>query len=321
MRSGNGRHRRPRQAPALLVAVSVTGAGLALPLMAAGGAQAADTGTWDKVAQCETGGTWTANTDNGFYGGLGLTLDLWRDYGGTAYAERPDLASRAQQIAVAEAILNDRGPDAWPSCAVDAGLDVDGLLPDVDPGDSGTAAPDPSGTPSPDEDAAPSGDATPSDDATDEPTGMPTDSAEPEDEASAKPSDSAEPSGKPTAEPSEEPSAEPSDGAADPSAGSGGQEGAPGAGRHRGGADDSGARERAGDRASGRHASRGDADAHRHAPGGDGAYTVRSGDNLSSIAERYGLSEGWTDLYDANKRVIGADPDLIHPGQELDLGR
>ncbi|MEU7642463.1 MULTISPECIES: transglycosylase family protein [unclassified Streptomyces] len=121
----------------------MTGAGLALPLFTAGGAQAADTATWDRVAQCESGGVWSSATGNGFYGGLQLTQEMWDDYGGSAYASRPDLASRAQQIAVAQAILDDRGPDAFPSCAVNAGLTKGGRKPAVDPGSTSRPAPRP----------------------------------------------------------------------------------------------------------------------------------------------------------------------------------
>lgn len=110
MRSGNGRHRRPRQAPAIFVTAGVTGAGIALPLLGASGAHAADTATWDRVAQCESGGVWSAASGNGYYGGLQLTQEMWDNYGGSAYASRPDYASRSQQIAVAQSILDDRGP-------------------------------------------------------------------------------------------------------------------------------------------------------------------------------------------------------------------
>ncbi|WKX70757.1 transglycosylase family protein [Streptomyces sp. XD-27] len=134
MRSGNGRHRRPRQAPAIVVAAGVTGASIALPLLGATGAHAADTATWDRVAECESGGMWSANAGNGFYGGLQLTLDMWKSYGGTSYAPRPDLASRSQQISVAESILADRGPQAWPGCALNAGLKDGGDAPEVNPG-------------------------------------------------------------------------------------------------------------------------------------------------------------------------------------------
>ncbi|MGK5632388.1 transglycosylase family protein, partial [Streptomyces sp. URMC 123] len=140
MRSGNGRHRRPRQAPALFVAAGVTGASIAMPLLAASGAQAADAQTWDRVANCESGGVWSANTDNGYYGGLQMTQQTWEAFGGRDYAPRPDLASRSQQIAVAERVLAARGPDkAFPGCAVNAGLAKDGKAPGVNPGSTRSA--------------------------------------------------------------------------------------------------------------------------------------------------------------------------------------
>ncbi|MEV0602994.1 transglycosylase family protein [Streptomyces sp. NPDC050315] len=316
------------------MAASVTGAGLALPLLTAGGAQAADTATWDRVALCESGGIWSANSGNGFYGGLQLTLEMWKDYGGESYAERPDLASRSQQIAVAESILNDRGPDAWPSCSVNAGLDLDGLIPDVDPGSTQTPAPEPSddGIGTGLEGDTDTGDTQPSDGttdgttddatdgATDEPSATPSGDAD-ADTGDAQPSEDAteDPSGSPSGDSSEQPSAdgpstEPSEEATEPPASSDGGASTPGTGRHRGGADDSKGDGKDG-RPEGRHASRG-GDAHR-----DGMYTVRPGDNLSAIAAEYGLTEGWTGLYDANEGVIGADPDLIQPGQRLDLGQ
>ncbi|NEB65776.1 transglycosylase, partial [Streptomyces fulvissimus] len=54
MLSGNGRHRRPRQAPAFVVAAGVTGSAIAIPLLGAGTASAADTATWDRLAECES---------------------------------------------------------------------------------------------------------------------------------------------------------------------------------------------------------------------------------------------------------------------------
>ncbi|WP_283112869.1 transglycosylase family protein [Streptomyces halobius] len=133
----------------------MTGAGLAMPLLGAGGAHAADTATWDRVAQCESGGMWSAASGNGFYGGLQLTREMWDEYGGRAYASRPDLASRSQQITVAEKILADRGPDAWPSCAVNAGLTQDGRAPEVDPGGTSAPIPDPSDSADPSEPQGP----------------------------------------------------------------------------------------------------------------------------------------------------------------------
>ncbi|RSO02975.1 transglycosylase, partial [Streptomyces sp. WAC 06725] len=77
MRSGTGRHRRPRQAPAIFVTAGAVGGALAMPLLATADAQAADAATWDRVAQCESGGVWSANSGNGFYGGLQLTQEMW----------------------------------------------------------------------------------------------------------------------------------------------------------------------------------------------------------------------------------------------------
>ena len=53
---------------------------------------------------------WSANLGNGYYGGLQFSQETWKTYGGTGYAPRPDLASRSQQIAVAEKVLGDAGP-------------------------------------------------------------------------------------------------------------------------------------------------------------------------------------------------------------------
>jgi hypothetical protein len=71
---------------------------------------------WDAVARCESGGRWSINTGNGFYGGLQFTARTWLAFGGAAYAPRADLATRAQQIAVAEKVLAEQGPGAWPTC-------------------------------------------------------------------------------------------------------------------------------------------------------------------------------------------------------------
>ena len=77
---------------------------------------------WDRLAQCESGGNWSINTGNGYYGGLQFSLGTWAGYGGTAYAARPDLASRVEQIAVAERLRAARGYAPWPACAAKLGL-------------------------------------------------------------------------------------------------------------------------------------------------------------------------------------------------------
>ncbi|MBW8750604.1 MAG: transglycosylase family protein [Propionibacteriales bacterium] len=69
---------------------------------------------WDRIAQCESGGNWHANTGNGYYGGLQFNLGTWRAYGGPS---RPDLVSREQQIAIAEKVrAASGGYGAWPVC-------------------------------------------------------------------------------------------------------------------------------------------------------------------------------------------------------------
>jgi uncharacterized protein YabE (DUF348 family) len=71
---------------------------------------------WDAVAQCESGGDWSINTGNGFYGGLQFDYSTWLAYGGGAYAPRADLATRDEQIAVATRLYNARGSSPWPVC-------------------------------------------------------------------------------------------------------------------------------------------------------------------------------------------------------------
>lgn len=71
---------------------------------------------WDAVAQCESGGNWHINTGNGYYGGLQFDYGTWLSNGGGQYAERADLASRDQQIAVANRLYAARGASPWPVC-------------------------------------------------------------------------------------------------------------------------------------------------------------------------------------------------------------
>jgi murein DD-endopeptidase MepM/ murein hydrolase activator NlpD len=137
-----GRHRRykPSAVSRASLTVTASGAGLALPLISASGSHAAPIDAWEEVAECESGGDWRINTGNGFYGGLQFLQSTWEEYGGTAYAARADLATRDQQIAVAEAVLAGQGPQAWPVCSAEAGLARDGTAPDIEPDadDAGT---------------------------------------------------------------------------------------------------------------------------------------------------------------------------------------
>ncbi|CAL9442042.1 hypothetical protein SUDANB58_02271 [Streptomyces sp. enrichment culture] len=114
--SGKGKHRRPSKATRAIALAGVAGAAVAAPLMAAGNASAATASEWDAVAQCESGGNWSINTGNGYYGGLQFSASTWAAYGGTQYAATADQASKEQQIAVAEKVLAGQGKGAWPVC-------------------------------------------------------------------------------------------------------------------------------------------------------------------------------------------------------------
>lgn len=219
-----GRHRRyqPNRINRASLTVTASGAGLAIPLVAAGTANAADVATWNKVAACESSGNWSINTGNGFYGGLQFTQSTWEAYGGTRYAPRADLAGRTEQIAVAEKVLDGQGPGAWPVCSVRAGLTRGGGGPDVHT-DSAATRPTHTGT-------AKSG------------------------------------TRKPTSVKDVQPQTTP--------------------------------QSRAG-RAE--------------------MYTVVHGDTLSGIAGEHHVPGGWRALYAGNRATIGADPDLIVPGQRLGM--
>ncbi|MGV9942633.1 transglycosylase family protein [Streptomyces sp. NPDC003401] len=214
--AARGRHRRyqPNRINRASLTVTAGGAGMAIPLIGAGAAEAADVDTWDKVAACESTNDWNINTGNGYYGGLQFTRSTWEAYGGTRYAPRADLATKDQQIAVAERVLDGQGPGAWPTCSVRAGLTAGGDAPDI------------------------------------EPTGAPARTA-------ARPA-----AGLKDVQPQTTPQSR--------------------AGTAR-------------------------------------MYTVVRGDTLSEIADAEDVRGGWQRLYAANRTTIGTDPDLIVPGQRLDL--
>jgi len=76
---------------------------------------------WDAIAQCESSGNWHINTGNGYYGGLQFSASTWKASGGSKYASTANQASRAEQIAVAERVLDSQGIGAWPVCGKKAG--------------------------------------------------------------------------------------------------------------------------------------------------------------------------------------------------------
>ncbi len=105
---------RPRAAGAVAVPVTAL---LAVLGSAADALAQAPSGLWEAIAQCESGGNWHTNSGNGYYGGLQFYQSTWEAAGGLVYAPRADLATREQQIAVAEKVLRMQGWQAWPQCA------------------------------------------------------------------------------------------------------------------------------------------------------------------------------------------------------------
>ncbi|RCG21520.1 peptidase [Streptomyces diacarni] len=238
--SARGRHRRPQPRSAARVSRTVTagGAGIALPLAAAQLAHAAPQEVWEKVAACESSGTWDINTGNGHYGGLQFTRSTWEAYGGRAYAPRADLASPSEQVAVAEKVLDRQGPGAWPHCGPRAGLAR--------------------------------GDAEPQ-------------------RADARPKSERARSGEPKSV------------------------------RARASEDEKGRKAERDEKAEKARASKDKADrARAERLKKQTTYEVVSGDTLSSIAEAGSVEGGWHRLYDWNRSTVGADPDLILPGQRLE---
>lgn len=338
MLSGNGRHRRPRQAPALVVAAGVTGSAIAIPLLGATGASAASGTTWDAVAQCESGGSWSADEGNGYYGGLQVTQETWETYGGLDYAPSADQASRSQQIAVAERVLAAEGPDAWPTCGLGAGLAIDPAPADVDTGVAEDATASSSGAAGGTDrtGAAATESADGADGAKDEKSGADGRSADSTksdasgstgssdgttgsasgDDVSSEDGDSADDSGK-TEDPSTSTESDESGKTAQNQEASVVDTESAGGGRHRGAsAEEDAADSRADTASTGRHASREDG---ASLAAQDGSYVVQSGDSLCGIADSLGVEGGWSQLYATNKETVGADPDLILPGQSLEV--
>jgi hypothetical protein len=218
----HARHHEPSAARRFRgrLALGAVAAGAAGAASLLGPAQAANAATginWDAVAQCESGGNWSINTGNGFYGGLQFTQSTWSSHGGRQYAARADQASRDQQIDIAERVRQDQGMGAWPVCGSRGGS---------------------------------SQQYTPKQAAKRNQSGGQSQS----NTAPAQPAQPAAPST--PAAPAQ---------------------------------------------ATGR------------------TYQVQVGDSLSTIAERQSITGGWQALYELNRQVVGADPNLILPGQQLAL--
>jgi len=113
----SGRHRKPTSSSISVAKIAFTGAVIGGGSLAlAGQAQAAPDSEWDQVARCESGGNWAINTGNGYQGGLQFSAGTWAAHGGTQYAPAANMATKDQQIAIAEHVLATQGKGAWPVC-------------------------------------------------------------------------------------------------------------------------------------------------------------------------------------------------------------
>lgn len=116
-----GRHSAKNKSIATKFAASTVAVGAAAAIMAPNAAAAPDS-DWDRLAQCESGGNWAINTGNGYHGGLQFSAQTWQAFGGGEFAPTANLATREQQIAVAERTLAQQGWGAWPACSASLGL-------------------------------------------------------------------------------------------------------------------------------------------------------------------------------------------------------
>ena len=113
----SGRHRKPTTSAVNVAKIAFTGAVIGSGSLAlAGQAGAATDGEWDQVARCESGGNWAINTGNGYQGGVQFSPSTWSGHGGGEYAPAAHLATKEEQIAVAERVLATQGKGAWPTC-------------------------------------------------------------------------------------------------------------------------------------------------------------------------------------------------------------
>ncbi|MEV6830162.1 transglycosylase family protein [Amycolatopsis sp. NPDC051102] len=114
--SYRGKHRKMSAATRTVARVAIAGIAVGAPIAIA--ATPASATNWDAIAQCESSGNWNTNTGNGYYGGLQFTQSTWKAYGGSGSAAN---ASREEQIAVAERVLQGQGIGAWPVCGKKGG--------------------------------------------------------------------------------------------------------------------------------------------------------------------------------------------------------
>jgi resuscitation-promoting factor RpfA len=118
---GRGRHRKARNRTRT-VGLAAAPLAAAIPFAMTSPAQAATANTWERLASCESGGNWHINTGNGYYGGVQFSDGTWDGNGGEKYASRADLATKSEQMLIAEKLLDARGWSPWPGCSSRLGL-------------------------------------------------------------------------------------------------------------------------------------------------------------------------------------------------------
>ena len=289
---------RSRRATASIVA-GMTLAGAAAVGFSAP-AQAATVDTWDRLAECESNGTWDINTGNGFYGGVQFTLSSWQAVGGEGY---PHQASKAEQIKRAEILQDLQGWGAWPLCSQKLGLtQADAEAGDVDATEAAPVAVERTATvqrqSAADETAA--------------------DQAAADQAAAERWADQA------AAEQAAADQAAADQAAADQAA-------ADQAAAERWAAKQAAAEQAAADKAAAQRAAAAEKAAAQKAAAAEQAVVaeaeaeaeaetivVKSGDSLWKLASEYEVEGGWTALYEANKGIV-SDAAVIYAGQELVL--
>jgi hypothetical protein len=117
----SSRHALSKTARTALASV-VAGTAFLVPMSVMDTADAASQRTWNRLAQCESGGRWHINTGNGYYGGLQFSQPTWKAYGGKKFALNASRATKREQIKIAEKVRRGQGWGAWPACSDELGL-------------------------------------------------------------------------------------------------------------------------------------------------------------------------------------------------------
>ena len=261
-------------------------------------ASAASDATWDNVASCESGNNWSINTGNGYYGGLQFSQSTWDAFGGQQYASRADLASKSQQIAIAEKTLAGQGWGAW-TCAAIVGASGPVNL----RGDSG------GGSSSSDNGSSNSNSSNSSNNASSSSSNNDSSNSSNNGSSSSSNSDSSNSSNNSSSSPSSNNDSSGSSSNSNSSSNSGSSSSS----------DWSDSSDSSSSSTASSNTASASSTSSSSSSNNSGTYTVQQGDSLFKIANAHGISGGWEQLYQANQDRI-SDPNLIYPGQVLNLG-